>query len=180
MTEVAKAYGGALYELSMENGNTEDILNQLIVLKDGFTENPQFAKLLNAPNLKKQERLEILDNSFKDKIDISILNFMKILVENSYINYFCECATEFRNRYNTDNNIIDVTAVTAITLSDELMQKLCTKLETVTGKKVSITNKVDTKIIAGIELQMEGVQLESSVKSKIDAIRKSLLNLTAY
>ncbi len=180
MTEVAKAYGGALYELSIENGNTDDILNQLTALKDGFTENPKFAKLLNAPNLKKQERLEILDNSFKDKIDISLLNFMKILVENSYINYFCECVTEFRNRYNADNNIIDVTAVTAITLSDELIQKLRTKLEAVTGKKVSVTNKVDTKIIAGIELQMEGARLESSVKSKIDAIRKSLLNLTAY
>ena len=180
MTEVAKAYGDALYELSCEEKNTKDILDEMLVLKQSFEENPQFLKLLDAPTLKKQERLDIIDNSFSDKVNKNIINFMKLLVENSYINYFCECATEFRNRYNADNNIIDVIAITAISMSDELMDKLKTKLEAVTQKTVILTNRVDKRVIAGVDLQMEGVQLENSVKSKIDSIRKTLLNITAY
>ncbi|MEG1993778.1 MAG: ATP synthase F1 subunit delta [Oscillospiraceae bacterium] len=179
MTEVAKAYGGALYELSLEQGNSKDILEQISVLKSSFDENQKFSKLLVAPTLQKQERLAIVDDCFKGKIHPNIVNFIKILTENGTVAEFSNCVKEFRNRYNHDNNIEEATVVSAVALSADQTQRLIDKLSSITGKTILLTNKVDPSIIGGLHLDMEGVELEGSVKSKLDTLRQNLLSVTA-
>ena len=179
MTEVAKAYGGALYELSLELGNSKDMLEQISVLKTSFAENPKFSKLLVTPTLQKQERLTIVDDCFKGKVDQNVVNFIKILTENGTVAEFNNCVKEFRNRYNHDNNIEEATVVSAVALTEDQRQRLADKLSVITGKTILLTNKVDASIIGGIHLEMEGVELEGSVKSKLDTLRQKLLSITA-
>ena len=174
MTEVAKTYGDALYDLSVEEKLSDEMLEEVNALSDAFMENPDFIKLLSTPALGKSERLAVLDNSFGGKVHAHVLNFMKILIENGTIGEFSGCAAQFRSRYNKDHNIEEVTAVTAVALSQELTDKLVAKLETMTGKKVVLTNKVDPSILGGIRLQMEGTQLENSVQHQLELLRRQL------
>lgn len=178
MTEVAKAYGGALYELGLELGNTKELLEETTVLKEAFTENPKFAKLLVTPTLQKEERLKIVDDCFNGKVDKNIVNFIKILTENGTVGEFAGCAEEFRNRYNHDNNIEEVVVVSAVALSSDQMQRLNEKLSKVTGKTILLTNKIDPSIIGGLHLEMEGTELEGSVKGKLDALRQKITGIT--
>ncbi len=179
MTEVAKAYGGALYELSTETNTSKEMLEELEVLRQSFEENPKFAKLLTTPTIKKEERLTILDECFRGKVQQHILNFLKILTENGTVAQFPNCVKEFRARYNHDNNIEEAIVVTAVPLSSELTAKLTNKLETITGKTILLTCKVDPSVLGGVRLEMDGVQLEGSVKHRLDALRQSLLHVVA-
>ena len=81
MTQIGSVYGQALYSLALEESLTGEILGQLAVLDDSFRENPDFIRLLSSPNLSKQERCAILDDSFRGKVNGYVLNFMKILTE---------------------------------------------------------------------------------------------------
>ena len=46
MTEVAKTYGDALYDLAAEERLSEELLEELEALSQALTENPDFVKLL--------------------------------------------------------------------------------------------------------------------------------------
>ena len=79
MTQVGSVYGEALYVLAKDENLSTEILQQLRTLGESFAQTPDFVRLLSAPNLSKEERCEILDNCFRDKVHIYVLNFLKIL-----------------------------------------------------------------------------------------------------
>lgn len=178
MTEVAKTYGDALYDLAAEEKLSAQLMEEVAVMAQAFDENPEFVKLLSTPALRKEERLSVLDNAFGGKVHAHVLNFMKILVENGTIAEFSGCAEEFRRRYNKDQNIEEVTAVTAVALNEQLFAQLKEKLETLTGKTVLLRNKVDPSILGGVRLEMEGTQLEGSVQHQLEALRRRLKETT--
>ncbi len=175
MTEVAKTYGGALFELSLEDKNSAEMLEEVTALAQAFRENPDFIKLLCSPTIRKEERLNVLEQSFGGKVHDHVLNFMKILTENGTIGEFAGCAAEFHSRYNKENHIEEVTAVTAVPLSNELSEKLKAKLEALTGMTVILKNRVDESILGGVRLEMEGTQYEGSVEHQLEALRHQLM-----
>ena len=81
MTQVANTYAQALYSLAKDEDCCKVILDQLTVLQESFAAEPDFLRLLAAPNLSKEERCAIVDGSFRDKVHPYLLNFMKILTE---------------------------------------------------------------------------------------------------
>lgn len=174
MTRTAKTYGGALYDLAAEEGRAGRILQEMKVLCDAFAQEPEYVYLLATPSLSKEERCKILDESFRGKIDGYLLNFMKILCENGTIRQFSGCAQEFRRRYNEDNGILEVRAVTAVPMNDALTQKLKDRLAVVTGKRIELSCQVDPACLGGVRLEMDGQQLDGTVQTRLDNIRRQL------
>ena len=174
MTQVGNVYGEALYTLALEEQLTGCLLEELTVLSQSFRENPDFIRLLSSPNFPKQERCQILDNSFRGKIHAYVLNFLKILTEKGYMKHFNDCVKTFENLYNRDNNILPVTAITAIALDDAQAAKLAEKLSRATAKQVKLLNQVDPSVLGGVRLDYDGKRLDDTVSHRMDAITKAL------
>ena len=83
MSQVGAVYGQALYDLTKEDSCSQRVLQELTVLKESFEQEPKFLRLLSAPNLSKEERCGILDESFREKVHPYVLNFLKILIAES-------------------------------------------------------------------------------------------------
>ena len=177
MTQVGSVYGEALYDLCKAENLTDTVLQQLAVLKESFSQEPDFLRLLNAPNLGKQERCGILDDSFRGKVHPYVLNFLKILTEKGYSRHFPDCCAAYREHYNLDNGILPVQAVTAVPLSQAQSEKLSQKLASVTGKIIQLTNWVDPACLGGVRLDFDGKRLDDTVSHRLESIR-SLLNKT--
>ena len=78
MTEVGNAYGEALYDLAKGENLTDEILGQITALDESFRQEPDFLRLLQSANLSKQERCQIVEDSFRGKVHDYVLNFLKI------------------------------------------------------------------------------------------------------
>lgn len=176
MTEVGSVYGEALYDLARSEGLTEPILAQLTVLLDSFGAEPGFVRLLSAPTLTKQERCQILDDSFRGKVEPYVLNFMKILTEKGYMRHFADCCGAYRDHYNRDNGILPVTAVTAVPLSQGQIARLTDKLAAITGKKIELNSRIDPQVLGGVRLDYDGKRLDDTIAHRLDAIRGVLKN----
>jgi len=174
MTDAAKNYGGALYELARDEGVSAQLLGEITVLNESFCAEPGFLRLLSAPSIPKQERCQIIDDSFRGKVHPYVLNFLKILTEKGYIREFEGCCQVYRSRYNSDNGIIPVTAVTAVPLADALREKLLGKLTQVTGKQIDLTCRVDPNTLGGVRLDFDGKQVDGTVRRRLDDIRSIL------
>lgn len=176
MTQIGSVYGQALYDLAREEGLDEEILGQMKALDSCFAQEPDFLRLLSVPNLSKEERCRIVDDSFRGKVHPYVLNFVKILTEKGYVRHFSECVTAYREQYNEDHGILPVQAVTAVALTPEQSEKLSGKLARITGKTVELSNRVDPECLGGVRLDYDGKRVDDTVSHRLDAIRAMLKN----
>lgn len=174
MTRIGNVYGEALYSLACEENLSETLFQELTSLEQGFSLEPDFLRLLDAPNLPKEDRCRILDDCFRGKLHIYVLNFLKILAEKSYARYFGECCAAYRSRYNEDHGILPVTAVTAVPLKEAQHAALAQKLATVTGKTVQLHNRVDPGVFGGVRLDYSGIRLDDTIAHRLEDIRTRL------
>jgi len=176
MTAAGSTYGEALYTLARDEGFSHVIYDELKVLSASFAQEPEFIRLLCSPSLTKAERCQILDDCFRGKVQPYLLNFLKILTEKGYMRQFPDCVSAYRELYNQDNGILPVTAVTAVTLTDSQTQKLTAKLQSITGKKIELTNKLDPEVLGGMRLYYDGKRVDDTVSHRLDAVRAMLLH----
>ncbi len=176
MTQVGSVYGEALYTLAQEENLSRGILEELSTLEQSFQAEPDFIRLLSSPNLSVQERCNILDDSFRGKVHAYVLNFLKILTEKGYMRFFSDCCKAYEARFNHDNGILPVTAITAVSLNPAQAEKLTAKLCQITGKQVKLHNRVEPQVLGGIRLKFDGKQLDDTVAHRLDAVRSLLSN----
>ena len=176
MTEAATTYGQAMYDLAREEGLAKELLDQLTALDESLRGEPAFVQLLSTPNIPKEERVRILDDSFRGKLHPYVLNFLKVLTEKGYMKHFSGCCRTYRQQYNRDNGILPVTAYTAVALSDELRRKLTAKLSTVTGKTIELDCRIDPETLGGVRLGFDGRQIDGTVRRRLEDIRGVLKN----
>ena len=174
MTEVGSVYGQSLYELAKAEALGKSIGEQLTVLQESFRQEPDFIRLLSSPNLTKNERCQILDDSFRGKVHPYLLNFLKILTEKGYMRHFSDCCDAYTAHYDQDNGILRVTAVTAVALSAQQTEKLTEKLSRITGKEIALRNRINPAVLGGVRLDYDGQRLDDTVSHRMDAIRDLL------
>ena len=176
MSQIASTYAQALYDLAKEENLTQQILQQLTVLKESFAAEPDFLRLMNAANLSKEERCQILDDSFRGRVAPYVLNFMKILTEKGYMRHFSDCADAYRDAFNRDHGILPVKAVTAVPMSEDQKTRLAEKLGNITGKTIDLICSVDPAVLGGVRLDYDGKRVDGTVQSRLDAVSKLLKN----
>ena len=176
MTEIATTYGQAMYDLARDEGLAKDLLEELVALNESLTAESGFIQLLSTPNIPKEERVRILDDSFRGKLHPYVLNFLKVLTEKGYMKHFSGCCQMYKQQYNKDNGIVPVTAYTAVPLNEELRGKLTNKLSTVTGKTIELECRIDPETLGGVRLDFDGKQVDGTVRRRLEDIRGLLKN----
>lgn len=176
MTRAANVYAEALYDLAKEEALGTIIFEEIKTLDKAFEGEKDFLRLLSTPNLSMDERISIIDKSFRGKIHAYTLNFLKILTEKGYILKFRECAQAYRDLYHQDNNILPVRVVIAQPLDDKQALRLKVKLGATTGKVIELIQQVDPACLGGIRLDYDGKRVEDTVAGRLEAVRKTLKN----
>ena len=174
MSNLSSSYADALFEIAMEENKLDEILNQSASILEIVKENHDFIKLLDTPTVTKEEKIDFVDKIFKDKIDINLLNYIKVMVQRKDTQRLVDSFKTYEKMYNKHNNIEKAVATTAIPMSDELKDKLRAKLEAITGKKIILTNKVDENCIGGVVLELEEVEYNDSISLKLETLKKQL------
>ena len=171
MTQIGTTYAQGLYALAQEESLTDEILSQLDVLEKTVGADQNYLKLLSTPALSKDERRELIDQAFRDKVHIYVLNFMKLLTEKGYIRHFSECCRAYRQLYNEEHGILPVRAVSAVAMSQQQLARLQEKLEQVS------TPPEDTSRIE--ELENRVLTLEAERDSYAEQLAQAQQSLAA-
>ena len=174
MTQTAKNYADALYELAADEGLAKELYSQINEVKDILRNNPDYVRLLSAPNLTKAEKLGALDEAFSGRVHTYLLSFLKLLCEQGHIRELPTCAERFNARYDEDRGILNAVAVTAARLTPEQSARIARRLSELTGKKVDLRNRIDPSVLGGIRLEYDGKELDGTVRQRLDGLRKTL------
>lgn len=174
MTELAKRYGGSLYDLAAEEALEPALLADLTTAVDCFAADPAYLRLLSTPNIPKKERTGLLDTAFGGGVHPYVVNFLKILCDEGALRELPACARAYRTRYNAAHGILEVTATSAVPLAEPARAKLTEKLASMTGKTIDLTVKTDPSVLGGLRLDMQGTQLDGTVRHRLDTLRADI------
>ena len=178
MTETAKMYGGSLYDLAAEEGLETRILGELDEVQQLLKQNPDYLRLLSTPSIPKKERCGLLDEALRGQVHLYVLNFLKILCEKGTLRELSGCARAYRVRYNQAHGILEATATTAVAMTEQQAKSLHEKLEKVTGRHIDLKTKVEPAVLGGIRLDIEGTELDGTVRSRLAGLRSSIAAAT--
>lgn len=168
-------YAKALFSLCEEEGITDAVFEQLGFASEIMKENPEYVKLLDTPTVKACEKAALIDEAFGG-FEVYFLNFLKLLCEKREMCALCDCKKEFTRLYFNSRGIVECEAVTAVSMTEKQLASLKDKLEGITKKKVLLKNSVDPGILGGVKVRMEDIQLDGSIKSRLDKLKASLEN----
>ena len=174
MMKDSDLYGQSLYDLASSENLADDILCQMQTVRQLFTENPDYVRLLTEPSIAKKQRLALLDEAFGSDMQPYLLNFLKILVENGMVRDFGGCCRRYTALYNADRGIAQAEVTSAVPLSGQQLERLRAKLEEISGKKIQLQPKVDPSVLGGLRVSLEGKLLDGTVKGRLDDLRRKV------
>ena len=172
----AREYGKALFLLSEEEGTTELALGDIRLVKEAMSKHPTYETLLDTPALPVETKLGLIDEAFAT-INANVKNLLKILCEKHATHDMPKVANVFEALYDEARGNLRVEAITAIPMTKKQLAAMQNKLELQTGKHIFIENIVDASILGGVTLRYGGVQIDGSVKARLESLEKSLKGL---
>ena len=176
MSTLSTGYAQALYDLAAEEKLEELLLEELETLQQVFAGEPDFLRLLSSPELGKEERCKVLEDTLFERVHPYIFSTLSLMTRKGQVRHFCGCCKEYRRLYDEAHGILAVSALTAIPLTEDQCRRLTEKLETVTGKTVRIQNRVDPACMGGVRLDFDGKRLDGTVRGSLLALGEHLKN----
>ena len=167
-------YVSSLYQVSCEENKEKLIFDQLSVIGDIFRRNIELIDILNIPSLNKREKRKMIDEIFQDKVDIFIVNFIKIMTDNRRISLLFKIIEKYKKIYYQNNNIKIITVISAVELSDDEKLNIQKKCEKIFKNKIIADYLVDEDIIAGVIIKSDDKIYDMSAVGKINDIKKSI------
>lgn len=177
MEELDVRYGEALFLASKDLNKLDEFYEQLTEVKEILTKEKELIKLLNHPNIEKEERKSIIEKIFHGKIEKELINFFKILIDKNRITHFSAMIDAFSDMYYEEKGILRVKVISAYELEEEQKEKLAENLKAEFNKEISLVEEIDESIIGGLLLETEGKVLDGTVKSKLENIRQVLVSI---
>jgi len=172
MISSSNDYANALYMIAAENGQLDEFMSDLSVIKKVFGDNPDYALLLTSPNIPKSERQAVVDAAFGGKVDKNILNFIKVLCDHNKIDKLDECIKDFKALKKSAENRLTARVYTAVPLEENQEQALKEKLQKKFGCTVKIKTVIDKKILGGARVEIDGKVIDGSIKRQLKDLRE--------
>ena len=97
MESVHKSYAVALFELANEAKQLELYQEETKAISNILKDNKEFLNLLTNQFINKDDKKQLLDNVFKNKVDTMVLNFLKLLVDKQRFNITLDVFKEFNS-----------------------------------------------------------------------------------
>lgn len=171
MTDVAREYGEALFQLAVETDTAEAVSDGLALVGELVAAEPAYTALLASPAIPLTERLGALREAFEGRVPGAVLSFLCLLCENGRIGLFAECAEAFEQLYRERLRTVEATVLSATPLTDDQQRRLVQALQQKTGRRVNITCAVDPTLLGGVVVEMDGVRMDGSLKHRLQALK---------
>ena len=172
---LASNYASALYDIATENGLQELFLSHLKDTQQIFKDVPKFYKFLCSTSIKNEEKIKLIDKTFKDFSPIYV-NFLSVLVKNKRFKIFFDIKTEYRKIFNEHYNILHIDVYSATLLTDVQLENLKKSLliGKFKGKNLILHNHVEKDLIGGVRILCNGESIDLSILNSLKKLKDSL------
>jgi F-type H+-transporting ATPase subunit delta len=171
---IATRYAKSLLDLSLEKDILESVKDDMVLFNKVCLQNNDFVLLLKNPIVPNSTKGKVMKEIFSGKVQELTEKFLDIVLRKDRESYLPEIGREFIAQYNAHNNVVRADVTTTIELTDDLRSEVSKVVNNISGKKVDLVETVDESIIGGIIIKVGDKQIDASVSSKLNALKRDL------
>jgi F-type H+-transporting ATPase subunit delta len=173
MSEAARVYAEALFDVAKEKGKLDTVVEQLGQFADALDSDRELQVFFFSPYFSSAEKGEGLERALSGA-EPELVNFLELLIEKQRMPEIFRIRRELEELWKRENRRIDVTVTSAVELDPEVVGKIGGEIEKQTGQKVELASRVDEDILGGVVLQVGNMVLDASIRSRLEKLRKSV------
>ena len=173
MSDAARVYAEALFEVAKEKGKLDSIGEQLAQFADAVSGSRDMQVFLFSPHFSSAEKSGGLRRAVSGA-EPELVNFLELLIEKHRMPEAFRIRREFEELWKKERRRIDVTVTSAAELDPAVVERIGGEIERQTGQKVELASRVDEGILGGIVLQVGNKVLDASIRSRLEKLRKSV------
>lgn len=172
---VSKTYGEALFEVAVEDGTVDSLLEEVEAVLEVIANNEEYVKLLTHPKLPVEEKITLVENVFKGKASDTLVGFLVTVVEKGRFAEIEDILSFFVDKVR-EHQKIGVAYVTSATALTEAQQTQIEDrlLATTSYVKFIMHYDVDSSLIGGMVIRIGDRVVDSSIKTKLAQMEKEL------
>ena len=171
---VSKRYARALLSLALENNILEDAFSDMKLISQAFSYEKELKVVLKSPIIREKKKQSILMKLFGDKIHPLILQYILIIARKKRAALLDGISKQFIIEYKLHLNIEQVRVTTAFPMDDSMRKKALEVARRFTTKTIEFHEGVNPDIIGGFILDLGDSRYDSSIKRKLNDLKKHL------
>ena len=175
---ISKTYGEALFELALEENKLDDYLEEASLALRVIRENPEFSAMMEHPRIDRDEKVRIVENVFAPNFSPEVTGLMRIIVQKDRYREAENILEWFIAQVKDEKGIGSARVVSAVPLSDAQREKIKNRLlETTSYKEIELDYDVDPSMIGGLKIRIGDRVVDSSISSRLDALKSELMKI---
>ena len=171
---VATRYARSVFDLAVELKNVDNVYNDMLLIEQVCGENRKLAVLLKNPIVRYDYKLRVLHKIFGKYIDKLTSKFIDLICRKNRASILPGASKVFVVLYHDYKGIVRADVSSAVELSDEIKKGFEGIIAKATSKKVELETKVDESLLGGYVLRIGDNQVDDSLKSKLNNLRRQL------
>ena len=177
MAVVARTYARALFDAAKEDGKLDEIREELETFVAAIREVPELQALIRNPQLDPKAKAEALAAVLQSADEI-LRNFARLVADKGRAPMLEEIAREYNALVAAEERILNVELTTAYELSDNEADSIVKQIEEAAGRRVEAERTVDPELIGGVVLKVGTLEVDSSVRGRLERLRRELAGTT--
>ena len=173
MSLVAKRYSEAFFSLALDKNKVSEYKEDLKLMLDTFKGVDSIDLFFASEKITKQEKKDLIEKSFNEKISVDAKNLLKLLVDKGRMGYITEIAEDYFHLANENLNICEG-LIESVRPIDETRIKELETLLAKNGQTVVLKQKINKSLISGFRITLNNEVIDGSMKSKIDQMQDLL------
>ena len=175
LNSVTTPYAEALLQVVKEKDQTEEMVAEVKQILALINDAPELEKTLSSPVLERETKKKIIIQIFSEKINVSLLNFLKLLADRQRIGIVTSILDRFLEIYRENSNIALATVTSAVELTDDQKGLITKKIIILAGtEKLELVTKIDPSLIGGFVASVGSKVIDASLASQIRKLGLSL------
>lgn len=167
-------YATALLDVCKEeNKDMVEMRNSIKFLMQTFKKDRDFERFFTFKNISYEEKCGVLETVFKG-CDPLLLNFLKLLITKNRAFYIYDILKESLSRFDVYLNLETGIIYSSEPLSIDNINKIRLALEQKKNKRIELVNEIDKSLIGGFVIKLSGDIYDTSIKTKIERMKKLL------
>ncbi len=170
---LGRIYAQALVAAAIKADVADTVVEQLEqVCWDVINEHPELAMAFASPRVDAKEKSKIIDRLFADKLDVTLLRFLKVVAGRGrlgQLSYIADAAREIRDEA-LGRLVAEVR--TAVPLTDELRASIVQRLGDAWQREIVLRERVDPEIVGGLLIRVGDTVYDTSVAGRLETMAK--------
>ena len=178
LNSTSNSYASALYELSKENSELDEVEDGIKSLNKLLNESSDFKEMILSPTVAKEDKKNVIFLiADQNKFSQILKKFLGIVAIKNRLFFLEKIIESFLNMVSYNKGQLKAKLISSKKLSPDEKKKIQDELSKDFKSSINIDYEYNPDLIGGLIIQVGSVMVDTSIKTKLKKLEKNMLEI---